>query len=76
MTKTFTLPDILTTDEIARAVALYATAKPGTFAKRCAAEIIEPVLPRINAKLGQENNAAYLAYGVQYVLSTSGMPRR
>ena len=34
--------------------------------------IIEPNLSAINAKLKQENDAMYLAYAVEYVLSQSG----
>lgn len=66
--KKITLADFLLPPEIEKAVALYKEAAPGTFGQRCAAEIIEPVMPRINAALGQENNARYLAYVVEYVL--------
>lgn len=62
------LGDFLTPAEIERAVALYVEAPEGTFAVRCCAEIIRPVLGRINAALGQENDAQYLAYAVMFAL--------
>lgn len=62
------LTDFLTEAEIKKAVKLYKTAQPGTFAKLCAAQIIEPNMARINAALGQENNAQYLAYAVEFVM--------
>lgn len=55
------LKDFLTDDEIRRAVKL----------KKCDAiqrEIIEPNLARINRALGQENDARYLAYAVEYAV--------
>ena len=60
--------DFLTADEIDKAYALYQVAPEGAFAKLCAAEIITPVIDRINRTLGQENDAVYLAYCVEYVL--------
>ena len=33
------------------------------------AQVIEPNMAAINAKLGQENDARYLAYAVVYALS-------
>lgn len=74
--KTVTLAQILTEAEIAQAVKLYQEAEPGTFARRCAAEIIEPVIGRINQALGQENSALYLAYAVEYILIQRELTRR
>jgi hypothetical protein len=71
--KMVTLPEFLTTAEIERAVKLYREAGIGKFAARCEAEIIAPILPRIQETLGQEMNARYVAYMVEYVmLKTQG----
>lgn len=69
--KVVSIVDFLTEDEIRKAKTLYDVAPQGTFARRCAAEIISPVLPRINAKLGQENHPRYLAYAVEHVFNQS-----
>lgn len=67
--------DIFTPAEIDLARDLYAKAPAGTFAARCAAEIVAPALPRINARLGQENDARYLAYALELALSQAPSPR-
>ncbi len=41
-----------------------------SLARRIEREVIRPNLEEINAKLGQENDPAYLAYMLEYVLST------
>lgn len=69
--KVISIVDFLTESEIRKAKALYDTADEGTFARRCDEEIIRPVLPRINAALGQENEPRYLAYAVQHVFNQS-----
>jgi hypothetical protein len=74
--KTMALPDFLTTQEIARARKLYKSAEPGTFAKRCEAEIIKPVIARIDAKLGQKNHPRYLAYACEFVFSQADSKRK
>ena len=61
--------NFLTPEEIDKAYALYQVAPEGAFAKLCAAEIIAPVMARINRTLGRENDAVYLAYCVEYVLT-------
>jgi hypothetical protein len=71
MTRMITVADFLTQDEQERAIKLHNEASPGSFARRCADEIITPVLPRINKKLGQENDAKYLAYVVEYAIVQS-----
>lgn len=60
-TKTVTLPQFLTKDQISQAAALYEA--------QIQSHVIEPNLTAINAKLGQENDARYLAHAVAYVLS-------
>ena len=69
-TKMLTLPDFLTEAQIARAADLYReSGMDATAAIR--AQVIEPNMAEINAKIGQENDASYLAYAVVYVLSRS-----
>lgn len=70
------LSDFLTVDEVVEAIKLYRDASEGTFVHKCAAEIITPVLPRINKKLGQENHPLYLAYCVEYVFMQTGVKAR
>ena len=68
--KHITLPDFLTADEIARAVDLWRELKgTGRFAAEVDRQLIAPNMARINAALGQENNARYLAYGVEAVFT-------
>jgi hypothetical protein len=69
-TKTITIDQFLTPSEIKRARELYRELRgSGKFAATMDAEIITPNLARINKALGQENNARYLAYAVEYVLT-------
>jgi hypothetical protein len=63
--KTVTLQDFLTEDEINQCLLLKDR-------KRVQAEIIEPNMERINTALGQENDAAYLSFMVEYVMTTAG----
>lgn len=66
--KTITLPDFLTEEQIAEAIRLYE--KHGDRAvAQIRAQVIEPNMAAIDAKLGQENDARYLAYVVVYALS-------
>ena len=69
--KTVSLPQFLTAAQIAEAVWLYETQTKGFDAvvDQIQAHVIEPNMAAINAKLGQENDARYLAYAVVYVLS-------
>lgn len=73
--KSITINDILTPEEINRAVELYKRHKgTGQFANIVMAKLILPNMPRINKKIGQENDAKYLAYAVEYVLMQSEQP--
>ena len=72
MTKTVKLDAIMTKTEMRAAIKLYEIAEDGTFAERCAAEIIRPVLERINKATGQKNDAKYLAYCVEYAVMKTG----
>jgi hypothetical protein len=66
--KTVTLPQFLTDGQIAEAAALCATHGMDAAAK-IQTQVIEPNMAAINEKLGQENDARYLAYAVTYLLS-------
>ena len=66
--KTVTLPQFLTEAQITQAAKLYAKYGMEAVAK-IQARVIEPNLAAINAKLGQENDARYLAYAVVRVLA-------
>lgn len=66
--KMMTLPDFLTDEQITLAIRLYE--KHGDRAvERIRAQVIEPNMEAINHKIGQENDARYLAYAVVYSLS-------
>ena len=68
MTKTVAVTDFLTERQIGQALDIYEKAPDQGAAKREIQEkIIEPNLAAINRCLGQENDAAYLAYAVVYV---------
>lgn len=38
--------------------------------KRLVEEVVRPIMPEINRKLGQENDADYLAYGIEHVFNS------
>lgn len=65
--KHMNLTDFLTEAQIQEAWELYRKAEPGTFATKCAEKIIQPNMAEINKKLGQDNDARYLAYACEYV---------
>jgi hypothetical protein len=71
--KTVTLPQFLTEEQIAEAVRLYEAHGTGAVPK-ILARVIEPNMDAINAKLGQENDARYLAYAVVHVLTRAANP--
>jgi hypothetical protein len=58
--------EIFTMRELRAAGKLYAECKPGEFNRRVVAEIVTPALPRINKTTGQENDARYLGYALEY----------
>lgn len=66
--KSITLPDILTEAQIAHALQLYQAHGMEAVAKIQAA-VIEPNLAAIDEKLGQTNDARYLAHVAVYVFS-------
>ena len=69
--KTIPVGAILTQKEMKEALKLYDTAENHRFAERCAAEIIGPVIDRINKDSGQENDPRYLAYCIEYAILKS-----
>jgi hypothetical protein len=67
--KNITIGEFLTDHEIEQASHLYLTAQPGTFARLVDEQIITPNIERINQALGQENDARYLAYAVEFAFT-------
>lgn len=68
--KPVTLATFLTDVQIAEATRLYEAKAEGIDAtEEILTCVIEPNMAAINAKLGQENDARYLAYAVVYALS-------
>lgn len=68
MTKNVKLTDFLTDQQIGQAAAIYEHAPDQAAAKReIQDKIIEPNMATINERLGQENDADYMAYVVLYV---------
>ena len=63
-----TLPQFLTDSQIAQAVKLYEVHGMDATAK-IRQQVIEPNMAAINTKLGQENDARYLAYAVVHACS-------
>ncbi len=62
------LREFLTSEEVDKAVELYTYHRPA-FHNRCRDEVIKPVISRINADLGQENDPDYLVNAIEAVLS-------
>lgn len=71
MPKALPIGQILTQEEMKEALNLYEKAENNRFAERCAAEIIRPVIDRINRDSGQENDPVYLAYCIEYAILKS-----
>lgn len=68
--KQITLPDFLTDEQIQAALAIYREHKDsGRVAALIAANVITPNMAVINQKLGQENDAHYLAYCCEHVFN-------
>ena len=56
---------LFTEEELCKAITLFCTTPPHLFAARCDAEVVAPVLQRINNVTGQQNSSRYLAYVLQ-----------
>jgi hypothetical protein len=70
--KTARLGDFLTDGQLEKVQQLWRTydGDKTLFHAAVVQQVIQPNLEQINAKLGQENDARYLAYAIQYALST------
>lgn len=66
--KTITVGQFLTDQEIAKAIKIFRE-DHSNFHERVRTEIIEPNIGRINAALGQDNDARYLTYAVEYAMT-------
>ena len=67
--KTVTLPQFLTEAQISEAVRLYEIHGGWNAVAQIQAHVIEPNMAAIDAKLGQDNDARYLAYAVLYAIT-------
>ena len=68
MTKQVSLLDFLTEAQIEKARDIYCKHKDsGHVASLIETNVIQPNMAEINRKLGQENDARYLAYCCEYV---------
>jgi hypothetical protein len=67
--KQLNLGDLFTKDEIEAASKLFFECKPGEFNRRVVEQIVQPAMLRINAATGQENDARYMGYLLEYVFS-------
>lgn len=68
--KIFCISDFLTVVQVQSCIRLWRSDREH-FHKRVLAEIVEPNMAEINRKLGQENDAGYLAYAVEYIMMRS-----
>ena len=66
MSRNFDLQEFIAPPYVKKAYKLYKECAPGTFASRCASEIIEPNIEEINKVSGQANDPLYLAYLCEY----------
>jgi len=67
--RSITLADFLTEEELDRAAKLYEHREATGYAKAVCEQIIRPNIERINKALNQENDPMYLAYAVEYVMN-------
>lgn len=72
--KTMSLPQFLTKAQISLAAKLYKKHGFSDAKAPIQAQVIEPNMAAINAKIGEENDAGYLAYVVVYALSQCAEP--
>lgn len=63
--RAMSLTDFLTAEELDEAVKLGSR-------KEVLDKIIQPNMERINKQLGQDNDARYLSYAVEYVMMRAG----
>ncbi len=68
MMKSASLPDFLTAAQIKQASQIWLN-DHSHFHDRVLAEIVTPAMPEINRKLGQENDAGFIAYAIEYIFN-------
>lgn len=66
--KNVALGDLFTDVQIDRALVIWRTDREH-FHARVLSEVVEPAMAQINANTGQENDASYMAYMLEYVFS-------
>ena len=73
MKRQITLQDFLTNSEITKCQRLFHKCRTEKliFAEECRREVIEPIMAKINKKLGGENDPKFLSYAVEYVMTIS-----
>jgi len=74
----YSLAELLTKDEIDRAMMLYDACKKANedFNQRCTEEIVAEIMSRVNAHTGYNKRAKYLAYRLEsYLKSMAGQVR-
>jgi hypothetical protein len=76
--KYYTITELLTKDEIARAMNLYGECKKGKedFNKLCAEQIVGGILSRVNGRTGLKGTAEYWANCIEYYLSATSREER
>lgn len=70
MTKQYKMGELFTDAELQTAAKICAVET--TPNKRLVAEVVAPVLPRINETTGQENSAQFIAYALEFALTRKG----
>jgi hypothetical protein len=69
--KTISIGELFTVAEIALAAELYKNFRgTGCFAAECERCVVAPALSRINATTGQQNDARYWAYALEFALGS------
>lgn len=76
MEKKAAIRDFLTSEQIEKAQLVYRTASSSQLHKWLVDQVIRPNMAEINRKLGQENDADYLAYAVEYALTMAAKGKR
>jgi hypothetical protein len=66
--KSMRLDEVFSREDIIKILDLMATNPVGGVAKVICKEIVEPRMTLINEITGQENDAMYIAYAVEYVV--------
>lgn len=68
----FRLDELFTEEELRKAAAIFAAPRiaggPSTVS-RIEDEVVRPIIDRINRVTGQENNARYMAYALEYAFT-------